>query len=144
MYVRVCACATSQINSLNRRAMQLLEQQQELERAAEARWNSSMSLAGGELWVGHLLPTVDIDDWGTFKFLVIRVRGRNDKQCIIVRGKNYCTEAQIIEDVNRKVSMTPTHTHTHIYTHTPATSLVLRSRQNKCRSEGKLARACSS
>lgn len=92
--------ATRQINSVNRRALHLLEQQCQLERQAEERWNTSL---GSDNWLGHHMATVEIDDWGTFKFVVVRIRGRNDKQRILVRGRNYCSEAQIVEDINRKM-----------------------------------------
>lgn len=46
---------------------------------------------------------VEVDDWGTFRFLLLRLRGRNDKQRVLLRGRNYCSEAQLVEDINRKV-----------------------------------------
>jgi hypothetical protein len=54
--------ATREVNSLNRRAVNLLQQQQELERAAEQRWRELASSAP-EAWIGNLFETVEIDDW---------------------------------------------------------------------------------
>jgi hypothetical protein len=54
--------ATREVNSLNRRAVNLLQQQQELERAAEQRWRQVASTAP-EAWIGNLFETVEIDDW---------------------------------------------------------------------------------
>jgi len=93
--------ATREVNSLNRRAAALLQQQVELERAADERWRESIAASGA--WIGNYMDTVEIDDWGTFRFLLLRLRGRDDKQRILLRGRNYCSEAQLIEDVNRKM-----------------------------------------
>eukprot|EP00983_Pelagomonas_calceolata_P078719 1154350-Pelagomonas_calceolata.AAC.6 len=54
-------------------------------------------------WLGTFLPAVEIEEWGTFKFLVCRLRGRGGKQRICVRGRNYYTQSQIIDDISRKV-----------------------------------------
>jgi hypothetical protein len=40
---------------------------------------------------------------GVFKFLVIKLRGRSDRQRILVRGHNYATEGKLVEDLNRKM-----------------------------------------
>lgn len=93
--------ATREVNSLNRRAANLLEQQLKLEAAAEERWK--VALPNEDRWLGCFLPAVEIDEWGTFKFLVCRLRGRAGKQRICVRGRNYCTQTQIMDDVSRKV-----------------------------------------
>jgi len=65
---------------------------------------SSLFVITGRRWLGTYLPAVDIEEWGTFKFLVCRLRGRGGKQRICIRGRNYCTQAQIIDDISRKVS----------------------------------------
>lgn len=92
--------ATREMNSMNRRAANLLQQQVELERQAAERWSN---VATADNWIANRLDVVEIDDWGTFKFLVLRVRGMNDKQRILIRGRNGCTEANVIEATNRKV-----------------------------------------
>ncbi|KAL6758339.1 hypothetical protein V8C86DRAFT_2600051 [Haematococcus lacustris] len=94
--------ATREVASMNRRAVQLLAQQQELERAADERWRQSCGAADN--WIGTYLNTVEIDEWGVFKFLVLRVRGRHDRQRILLRGHNYCCEASLLEDVNQKMA----------------------------------------
>lgn len=53
--------ATREVNSLNRRAAHLLQQQAELEAAAEARWRASLA-ASGDAWIGDHLDTVR-DRW---------------------------------------------------------------------------------
>jgi hypothetical protein len=165
--------ATRALNSLNRRAVELLQTQQELEVAAEQRWaahlaagasrqhtqqlelfagdagfntlqqqqqqqngagpqlrqgqqghyggvSGDVGVAGvlgmgggggavavgavvGPRWVGQFLPTVEIDDWGTFTFVVARLRGRDARQRILIRGRNYGSETQIMEALHAKV-----------------------------------------
>lgn len=40
---------------------------------------------------------------GIFKFLVLKLRGRSDRQRILVRGHNYATEGKLVEDLNRQM-----------------------------------------
>eukprot|EP00195_Chlamydomonas_chlamydogama_P003391 CAMPEP_0202914298 /NCGR_PEP_ID=MMETSP1392-20130828/62740_1 /ASSEMBLY_ACC=CAM_ASM_000868 /TAXON_ID=225041 /ORGANISM="Chlamydomonas chlamydogama, Strain SAG 11-48b" /LENGTH=503 /DNA_ID=CAMNT_0049605899 /DNA_START=304 /DNA_END=1814 /DNA_ORIENTATION=- len=94
--------ATREVASLNRRAAQLVMKQAELEQQAEARWKESFT-SNNDRWVGNLLETVQIDEWGSFRFLVVKVVGREGKQRILIRGQNCCTEAAIMETLNRKM-----------------------------------------
>ena len=58
--------------------------------------------------MGSYLPAVEIDDWGTFKFVVARVCTNNGlKQRVMVRGRNYCTQAKILDDLTTKVRVQP-------------------------------------
>lgn len=50
-----------------------------------------------------LLPTVEIDAWGTFRFMVLKLSGLGGEERIMVHGHNHCTEASLVEEVNRKV-----------------------------------------
>ena len=51
---------------------------------------------------------MEIDDWGTFKFVVARVCTNNGlKQRVMVRGRNYCTQAKILDDLTTKVRVQP-------------------------------------
>ena len=66
----------------------------------------------GKFWQSHIykstLPAaaagVEIDDWGTFRFVAVKLRdARANRQKILVRGRNGCSEANLVEELNRKV-----------------------------------------
>ena len=97
--------ATREVASLNRRAQDALSQQIELERKADERWQVVSTCAQTEVWVGTFLDSVDVDDWGTFKFLLMKVQGKGERQKLILRGRNFSTEANIVEDLNHKVCL---------------------------------------
>lgn len=102
--------ASRAVASLNRRAAAALAQQVDIEKEAEQRVQES--LCQGPPWVGNFLETVDVDEWGSFKFLLLKVRdgggggfnsGWGERQRILLRGHNYMSEGQLVEDVNRRV-----------------------------------------
>lgn len=94
--------ASSSITTVARRAQQLLQEQRAIEQQAEQRWQASIA-AAGDSWVGNLLTGVEIDDWGTFRFVAIKLRDRANRQKILVRGHNGSSEANLMEGINRKV-----------------------------------------
>lgn len=55
------------------------------------------------MWVGALLEPVQVDSWGKFKFLLLRVRDRNGRQVLLVRGANNATEGAIIDALHKQV-----------------------------------------
>jgi hypothetical protein len=57
----------------------------------------------GELWVGALLESAEVDDWGKYKFLLLRLRDRAGRQKLLVRGSNYASDAKIVEGLHRQV-----------------------------------------
>ncbi len=76
-------------------------------------------LGGGSPWVGQFLPVVAVDEWGSFRFLLLRMRdsgaggggrgggggllGGGERQRIVLRGRNCASESQLQEEVNREV-----------------------------------------
>jgi hypothetical protein len=44
-----------------------------------------------------------VDDWGKFKWLLLRLRGRSGRQALLVRGANYASDAQLMEQTHRQV-----------------------------------------
>jgi hypothetical protein len=66
------------------------------------RWREAQAAAGG-LWAGALLDAVEIDDWGKFKFVLVRVRDRAGRQKMLVRGRNYASEGTLLEALHRQV-----------------------------------------
>lgn len=73
------------------------------------------SLAQGPLWVGAFINIVQIDEWGSFRFLMLKLRdqssrtgpvlgpGGAERQRILLRGHNYGSEGQLVEETNREV-----------------------------------------
>ncbi|GFR49603.1 hypothetical protein Agub_g11673 [Astrephomene gubernaculifera] len=99
--------ASREVASLNRRAVVALQQQLECELQADRRVQES--LAQGPPWVGHLIPVVQIDEWGSFRFLMLKLQDRSgraagsERQRILIRGHNYCSEGQLVEECNREI-----------------------------------------
>ncbi len=70
------------------------------------------SLAQGPPGVGHYIPVVQIDEWGSFRFLMLKLRDQSmargttvgaERQRILIRGHNYGSEGQLMEECNREV-----------------------------------------
>ncbi|GBF98655.1 hypothetical protein Rsub_11649 [Raphidocelis subcapitata] len=97
--------ATRELTATARRATQLLRAQSAAERAAEARWREAAAPPGGEVWVGALLPAVEVDTWGTFRFVLVRLRDHtaDGRQKLLVRGANYASEGKLLEGLHRQV-----------------------------------------
>jgi hypothetical protein len=53
--------------------------------------------------VGALLEAVEVDDWGKFKFVLVRVRDHCGRQKLLVRGSNYASEGKLVEALHRQV-----------------------------------------
>ena len=84
--------ATSQIVSVARKAQHLRKHQQEIERQVNERWEAA---SGGSQWVAQHLPAVQIDSWSAFPFVLVRLgEQRSQRQKLLVRGRNGCTEHQ--------------------------------------------------
>lgn len=70
------------------------------------RWREVQSAQASELWVGALLESVEVDDWGKYKFLLLRIRDRAGRQKLLVRGANYASDAKLVEGLHRQVGET--------------------------------------
>lgn len=55
------------------------------------------------MWVGALLEGVQVDPWGKFKFMLLRVKDRNGRQVLLVRGANNSNESKIVEELHKQV-----------------------------------------
>ncbi|KAG2438355.1 hypothetical protein HYH02_010811 [Chlamydomonas schloesseri] len=102
--------ASREVASLNRRAAVVLQQQLDCEQQADRRVQES--LAQGPPWVGHYIPVVQIDEWGSFRFLMLKLRDQSmargttvgtERQRILIRGHNYGSEGQLMEECNREI-----------------------------------------
>ncbi|EFJ43167.1 hypothetical protein VOLCADRAFT_119187 [Volvox carteri f. nagariensis] len=102
--------ASREVASLNRRAAAVLQQQLDCELQADRRVQES--LGQGPPWLGHFIPLVQIDEWGSFRFLMLKLRDQSargggapgsERQRILIRGHNYGTEGQLMEECNREI-----------------------------------------
>lgn len=95
--------ATRELKAVKKRATQLLQAQTDIDKAANERWREAQAPAGGDLWVGPLLDAVEVDDWGKFKFVLVRLRDHTGRQKLFVRGSNYASEGKLLEALHRKL-----------------------------------------
>lgn len=95
--------ATQQVTGITKRAAQLLAAQSDINKAVTQRWREVQSVQAGELWVGALLESAEVDDWGSYKFLLLRLRDRAGRQKLLVRGANYASDAKIVEGLHRQM-----------------------------------------
>jgi len=78
----------------------LLAYQQEIEREVSIRWK-----AANETWVGHYLPAVIIDSWGTFSFILGKVAdSQNRFQKLLLRGGNQQDERLAVHMTREEIS----------------------------------------
>lgn len=94
--------ATWQLASAARQARLLLEQQASIERGLDERW-CQLQQQGDGAWAGCFLDAVQIDDWGMFAFLLLRVAVPGHGQRLLVRGRNGCSRAAVVEGVQLEV-----------------------------------------
>ncbi len=57
----------------------------------------------GEAWVGAFLNVVEVDEWGSFRFVLLRLRDRNGRHKFLVRGHNYASDAQLLGAAHKQV-----------------------------------------
>jgi hypothetical protein len=67
--------------------------------ACVRRWES----AGSVLWVGSILPTVQVDLWGRFHFALVRVADSSGRQKLVLRGRNGLTETRLMAALEQEV-----------------------------------------
>lgn len=98
--------ATQHIQQIARTAQHLLKHQQEIERQVSERW----SAAGGPpppaaaSAILQSVPAVQLDSWGNFSFVLVRLTDRQGRQKLIVRGKNGCQEQQVFRMLEQEVA----------------------------------------
>ncbi|KAF8060056.1 hypothetical protein HT031_004995 [Scenedesmus sp. PABB004] len=95
--------ATQEVSGLTKRAAQLLAAQSDIDKAVAARWREVHAATSSELWVGALLESVQVDDWGSYKFLLLRLRDRAGRTKLLVRGANYASDAKLVEGLHRQM-----------------------------------------
>ncbi|GIL49609.1 hypothetical protein Vafri_5940 [Volvox africanus] len=98
--------ASREVASMNKRAAAVLKQQIDCEEEAQIR--VQQSIGKGLPWVGSYVPIVQIDEWGSFRFLMLKLRdqparGGTERQRILIRGHNYGSEGRLMEECNREI-----------------------------------------
>ncbi|KAK9814256.1 hypothetical protein WJX72_003015 [[Myrmecia] bisecta] len=94
------ATATAKVVSVARRAQELLALQADIEKEVASRWASGPA---GSCWAGNFVQSVQIDTYGTFSFVVLKLSDAQRRQQFIVRGSNFQTELQMMERVKQEV-----------------------------------------
>ena len=65
------------------------------------RWgNTKLS---GMSWAGQYVTAVQIDSYGQFPFVLMKISDRTSAHRLLVRGKNGATEAQLVQAVMSEV-----------------------------------------
>jgi hypothetical protein len=88
------------------RHAQLLQQLHEgLERRAEQPGSWQLQQQGADCWAGSLLPATQVDEWGSFAFVLVRLRciGVQHRQRLLVRGRNGCSQGALVEALRREL-----------------------------------------
>lgn len=66
------------------------------------RWDSASH--AGVSWAGQELPAVQIDKFGKFAYVLVKLTDRLAGSKLLVRGKNGRTEQQLVSAVSKEVS----------------------------------------
>lgn len=103
------APATRDILSVAFRGRELMEAQKEIEKAAMARWEQIERACSGSLWAGGQLTAVEIDMYGRFTYVLIRVYeptsgSATGRQRFLVRGHQGSSPTELMEVVSRQVA----------------------------------------
>lgn len=91
-----------------RRAAEVLAQQADIERRVNERWagiEAAAAASGSEQpgWVGVMLESVSVDDWGSFAFVLLLIGEQRGRHRLLVRGANNTTQEKLHEDMRRQV-----------------------------------------
>ncbi len=65
------------------------------------RWDTAAN--AGISWAGQDIPAVQIDKFGKFPYILVRLSDRVAGNKLIVRGKNGRTESQLVSAVSKEV-----------------------------------------
>lgn len=96
--------ATRELQHKIRNAHRVLRQQKECEERAEERWQQLSAIDPGDRWVGSYLDTAQVDDWGRFLFILVRVRDNRQRQALLVRGRNFTSQEELYGTVVKEIS----------------------------------------
>ncbi|KAK9824568.1 hypothetical protein WJX72_011385 [[Myrmecia] bisecta] len=95
--------ATRSLVSVARKARDLYEQQQQIEKQVEQRWCHAGRQEGADSWVGAHLQSVQIDASGKFTFILMKVWDRQGRNRLLIRGKAQSSEGQLVQRVSHEV-----------------------------------------
>lgn len=65
------------------------------------RWEGAAQQ--GTAWLGQFLDPVCIDVLGKFTFVLVRVENRQGSSRLLVRGRQGCSQAALVQDVEKEV-----------------------------------------
>ena len=64
------------------------------------RWDSASH--AGASWAGHELPAVQIERFGRFTYVLVKLSDRTAGSKLLVRGKNGRSEAQLVSAITNE------------------------------------------
>lgn len=67
----------------------------------EFRWEGAAQQ--GTAWLGQALEPVRIDVHGKFTFVLVKVENRQGSSRLLVRGRQGCSQAALVQDVEKEV-----------------------------------------
>ena len=67
----------------------------------ELRWEGAAQQ--GTAWLGQALDPVRIDVLGKFTFVLVKVENRQGSSRLLVRGRQGCSQAALVQDVESEV-----------------------------------------
>lgn len=68
------------------------------------RWEGAAQQ--GTAWLGQALDPVRIDVLGKFTFVLVKVENRQGSSRLLVRGRQGCSQAALVQDVEKEVCST--------------------------------------
>ena len=66
------------------------------------RWEGAAQC--GTAWLGQALDPVRIEVQGKFTFVLVKVENRQGSSRLLVRGRQGCSQAVLMQDVEKEVS----------------------------------------
>ena len=72
-----------------------------LQQCLQRRWEGAAQC--GTAWLGQALDPVRIEGVGKFTFVLVKVENRQGSSRLLVRGRQNCTQAALMQDVENEV-----------------------------------------
>ncbi|KAL0055986.1 hypothetical protein WJX82_006406 [Trebouxia sp. C0006] len=93
---------TQGVVAIAKKAQDLYKQQQEIQKKADQRWEGAAQR--GTAWLGQALDPVRIEVQGKFTFVLVKVENRQGSSRLLVRGRQGCSQAALMQDVEKEMS----------------------------------------
>ena len=85
-----------------KKAKELMAHQEQIERDVAERWENAGSQ---EPWAAQRIPSVTIEPWGSFPFVLARVAdAASGRKKLLLRGRNRLSEQQVARALEKEVA----------------------------------------